>query len=102
MSEYSNTELYSCCENNEAPNWGDFTLLTLEGCVEEVSNPDAAPKDQVKDILGGQVREDAEFFTVYGWNNGSRAITDVDDLEQAIRIIQHLSETSGLEHAVLC
>lgn len=102
MSEFTNEQLFSCCENNEAPNWANYEGLILGGCVECVSNPEAPPETQEKEILGGQDREDAQFFTIYGWNEGSRAITDIDDLDQAISILQHLSETSGLEYWINC
>lgn len=101
-NEYTNADLYNCCNGLEAPNWAEYIHLTLEGCIRVPIRSSGQPEEGEYEIQGHQDRIDAEFFTIYGWNCGSHAITDVASFEEALRIAKCLSDISGLEIQTKC
>lgn len=46
MSDFTNNQLFNCCQSESAPNWADFDYLILGGAATHVMNPEAEPKDQ--------------------------------------------------------
>lgn len=99
-NNYTNLDLYNCCSSLTPPNWDQYEHLTVEGCIKLPLDP--ALPDAEYEVLGQQDREDAEFFTIYGWNHGSHAITDAPCVEDAIGIVEHLSKVSGLQYRIQC
>ena len=102
LATYPKTELYSCCEGNRAPDWSEYEYLVLEGCTTIPLAPGPTSEKGSNENLGLQDRKAADFFTVYAWKDGCRAITDVGDFNKATRLIKHLSEISGLEYQINC
>lgn len=99
MPLYERTDLFNCCPQSAAPDWNRFTNLELSGCI-DIAEEGAAETC----IEGGQCREDAHFFTIYGRlkEGGCEAITDIKDFHAAEMIGMHLCELSGLGLDIHC
>ncbi|UXS05548.1 hypothetical protein [Agrobacterium tumefaciens] len=89
----------NCCTDLGGPNWCLSDALEINGCVDvaEEGTDDSY-------VVGGVVRDEAEFFTVYGHliTSGCVAITNCSTLDLAEVIAVQLSELSGLTVAVHC
>lgn len=87
-------DLFNCCTNGTAPDWGQYTELVLEGCRDMSDDPEAGTE-----ISGGFSRNEAEFFAVYAISHEgyADAITDIHGtLSAADDILNHLSNLAGL------
>ncbi|CAM5598910.1 hypothetical protein MAUB1S_10128 [Mycolicibacterium aubagnense] len=89
---YNAAQLYNCCTNHEEPDWGQFDALELGGCRTEKMD------DGEEFVEGGYKRSEAEFFTVYGHlrKGGVEAVTDITMYGEAVAILSHLGEATGL------
>lgn len=79
-TSFEPSELFNCCTDLIGPNWSLFAALEIDGCVDvaEEGRDDSY-------VVGGVVRDEAEFFTVYGHliTGGCEAVTDCSTLDLA-------------------
>lgn len=96
---FTPAELFNCCMDLKEPDWKDFTNLELGGCVDAAGE---GPDETC--IEGGESREHAQFFTVYGHLSvgGCEAITDSDAFDDAQAVAARLCELSGLTLIIHC
>jgi len=113
MRQFTNDDLFNCCEHYAEPNWRDFTSLQLLGCKAIAPQEGSLDMQAValreflndgKYVLQGLGRDRAEFFTVYGIREGShaQAITSINELASAAMVLKELARRSGLAAHVLC
>lgn len=102
MNDYTNDDLYNCCENAQEPHWEDFKFLVLGGCSTAVVNPDAPIAEQETETVGNLHRSEAQFFTIYGFHDEHVPITDVNGFEKAQDILKVFTDMTGLEASIDC
>nr|WP_047577315.1 hypothetical protein [Methylobacterium sp. ZNC0032] len=100
MTTFEPIALFNCCTELVEPDWSQFDWLELGGCI-DVNEPDD-PNGTC--IEGGQSREEAHFFTVYGHlrEGGCEAITDAYGFEQGELVGLELARRAGLGLRVEC
>ncbi|MBY3335516.1 hypothetical protein HFN99_01030 [Rhizobium laguerreae] len=89
-----NSILFNCCTEAKEPDWSRFSNLELGGCIDDDGY-----------TIGGIIREEAEFFTVYGRLKGDvcEAITDWHgSFDEAVCTAEELARLSGLPLEVCC
>lgn len=91
--------LFNCQPNAQAPDWSLFDALEIGGCIN-----DAEEGDEETNIVGGIMRDEAEFFTVYGHlkTGGVEAITDVESYQGAENIAALFALQTGFAIHVHC
>lgn len=98
VAKVESEELFNCWTPGQEPDWTAFDWLALGGCV---TLEEGEPGEHTQ---GGEDRDTAQFFTVYGHipNAGHDAITDIMSFDRAQEIGALLASRSGLELKIEC
>ena len=92
------SRLYNCCENHEAPDWGQFSGFEWNPIVEYCEDGQCWCEPLDDDD------EEPSFWSIYGvfkpeYGQGVECITDCQTQEIMWQVLEELKEISGLtEH----